>query len=128
MDGVQTTEKVYTYTPTEQKRATTPKPPSTDARRATAGSRRESRFFGRLGCMRDMNNMCRRSRLTWKSRRPEQKLGEDRKRRCKVMNLVKLLVGKRGGSGGVSIRNRNENCVIYWRFYYSYLELLMIHA
>ncbi|KAF8885223.1 hypothetical protein CPB84DRAFT_1788449 [Gymnopilus junonius] len=42
----------YTYTPTEQKRATMPKPPSVLARRATRGSLSEKLSFGRLGGVR----------------------------------------------------------------------------
>lgn len=38
----------YTYTPAEQKRATTPKPPRTLARPATRGSLSASLSFGRL--------------------------------------------------------------------------------
>lgn len=38
----------YTYTPTEQNKATMPKPPSALANRATAGSFRDSLFVGRL--------------------------------------------------------------------------------
>jgi len=63
----------YTYTPTEQKRATTPKPPRMLARVATRGSLRATLSFGRLE--RALNTGCdlKLGLLTSKSKRQVRK-------------------------------------------------------